>query len=718
MNNKTYLTVVWSKMPVFAVIFALAITINVASAAEIASGPMYSVIELTFSGPSISPSDAPSRDVDFWARFQHESGSPTYKIHGFWDGNGNGGMSGNVFRIRFCPTKAGRWNIVEVFSNKPELNGEKQGDHITVSTSSLHGFWEVDSQSAGGRWYRRSDGSHQYIVGNTMYSFISEMYTDNKPNGSDIAKDIRGNAQYFKKVRFSAIGDRYPHPTDRPFLNSSGSPTNNGDDSHRPNPQWFHKRVDLAVKTAFDHDLIADLIMAAVDVDELRASILAKNNNGDVGPFFKYLVARYGSYPNVWFCLINEGDHGNKNPHFSPSELRAFGIKAKSYMAYPSPLSVHLRAGWSSGLNGPWNDHVIFQSKLKNISSSADAIKSNYSSGGSNKPVVNDELSYQGSGDGHSEGDTIESHLGAFLGGGYGTTGYKSGNKLGQYFAGNFNASSHSSADNLLYLRQKIDSDITFWRLSPTSSSALSGGVRSLAWEGNEYVTGTNGGGTVTANLPSGTWTIKVWDIFAKSEKVISTSATGKVSISAPSSRAGLIHAKRNGSSPTPNPDSITLTLKTGWNLISLPVANSTPVETVLAGIAGKYQALYAFDTAANTYKTYIPGAQGNTFDTINNGVGYWIYMSENASLKLDQVKIGEPVQLVVGWNLVGYTGKNAMEISSALESIEGKYSVVYGYDGSAYKAHIPGSGGELKNMQAGEGFWIYATQNATWDID
>jgi hypothetical protein len=700
----------------------LLITATPALTAEAGRGSVYSVVELVFNGPTLGPSDTPAKDVDFWVRVQHESGSPSYKIHGFWDGDGQGGNRGNVFKVRFCPTRAGRWNIAEVSSNRQELV-QKQGDYITATASNLHGFWEVDTSSPGNRWYKRSDGSHQYIVGNTIYSFISEMYT-NGPNGSDIAKDIKGNAGYFKKVRFSPIGDRYPHPSERPFLTSSGSPTNNGADSHRPNPQWFYKRVDLAVKTAFDLDLIADLIMAAVDVDELRYSISPANNGRDPGPFFKYLIARYGAYPNVWFCLINEGDHGNKTPHFSYGALRDFGVKAKSYMAYPSPLSVHLRANWDSGMNSnpSWNDHVIFQQKLKNISSSADAIRRNYSSGGSNKPVVNDELSYQGSGDGHSEADTIESHLGAFLGGGYGTTGYKSGNKLGQYFAGNFNASQHSSADNLLYMREVIDKNISFWRMAPDSSGVLSGGVRTLGWEGNEYVAGTNGGGTVTANLPSGgTWTVKVYDIFAKSEKVISTSATGKVSIAAPGSRAGIVHVRKNGIAPNPNPNptpqpnELQISLREGWNLVSFPVAESTAVSTILSGIQGKFDALYAYDSSAQTYRTYIPGESGNDLTSVSYGRGYWLYMSEDATLSVPTTGAGRSVSLTSGWNLVGYNGTGPQSTTNALKSIEGKYVAVYGFNGESYRSHLPGEGGDLTQLRPGEGYWIYMDSGATW---
>ena len=164
-------------------------------------------------------------------------------------------------------------------------------------------------------------------------------------------------------------------------------------------------------------------------------------------------------------------------------------------------------------------------------------------------PTVNDELSYEGKGDKHSQHDTIESHLGVFLGGAYGTTGEKPGSKLGQYFRGRFNPTEHTSADNLKYLREIIDEHITFWRMAPDLSifSNLHEDFRGLAWPGREYVLGTNKTHKdIVANLPNGTWTVKRYDIIEKQPKTLSESARGRFTFDAPNSRAVMFHFKRN----------------------------------------------------------------------------------------------------------------------------------------------------------------------------
>jgi hypothetical protein len=294
----------------------------------------------------------------------------------------------------------------------------------------------------------------------------------------------------------------------------------------------------------YDIDIIADLIISAWHTTTLMP---AQNGNNNT-PYLKYIAARYGSYPNVWICLANEWD---RNSTYPSSNIKDWGATMKDLLPYPTPLSVHGYAGdWKTGLNSnpSWNTHVIIQRKRRDLSDGADHNIDNFSTGGSNKPVINDELSYQGAGDDHSEGDTIESLFGAFLGGGYASTGYKEPNKSSQYMWGNFDASQHSAADNLLWVRQKIDEKISFWKMKPVSltHSIFSGadsGFRAMEWPKNEYLLGTDSGQT---------FTVERFDVISKTQSVITTNARGSYTFSAPSSRAALFLFKRNGMDSSP----------------------------------------------------------------------------------------------------------------------------------------------------------------------
>ncbi|MCI0463825.1 MAG: DUF5060 domain-containing protein [Gemmataceae bacterium] len=531
---------------------------------EAGRGSVYAVVEVAFRGPVQTPKDAPARALSFAVRFRHEAGSPEYTVHGFWDGDGKGGTAGDVFKVRFCPTRPGRWALAEVRSSAKELHGQRQGDFVTATPSKHPGFWEVDAEAAGGRWYKRSDGSHPYVVGNTHYSFLSGYGPDGKPSGNDIAVDVAANARYFKKLRFALTGDRYPHPAEKPFLDDEGKPTDAGDYSHRPNPRWFHQRVDRAVRTAYVHDLVADLILCGPDTEDSRATLRAKHNGGDPTPYLRYVAARYGSYPNVWVCLCNEYDI--KTPRYPAADVARFGNAMRGFLPYPTPISVHAsqfpdgKAGrgpaWSAKFDAlpPWNDHQIIQRKLRAIAPATDVIRLTHENpsgkGPRNQPTVNDELSYQGDGDKHTEADTLASHLGAFLGGGYGSTGWKPGNKLGHYFWGKFDPQEHTAALGLKFLRESIENHVAFWKMGPDASAfpGLDPAFRAMAWPGREYVLGTDKAAKgVVANLPAGTWTVRRFDLVTRTETLLTDKASGRYSFDAPDSRAALFHFKKTG---------------------------------------------------------------------------------------------------------------------------------------------------------------------------
>jgi hypothetical protein len=222
-------------------------------------------------------------------------------------------------------------------------------------------------------------------------------------------------------------------------------------------------------------------------------------------------------------------------------------------------MSIHAKPrDWYTELNTtpPWHDHVIIQEKIKTLPVAADWVSRNHALGG-HVPVIDDELAYEGAGDGWSEADVIESHLGAFLGGGYGTTGHKPGNKQGHYFWGNFKPSEHRAADNLAWLRKVIDENVTFWRMVPAHGPDAGGkalsifanlrpGFRAMEWPGNEYVLGTNQAQKgVQADLPAGTWRITIYEVIGKQRSVLSEEAAGRFTFDAPDSRAVLVHVQR-----------------------------------------------------------------------------------------------------------------------------------------------------------------------------
>jgi hypothetical protein len=163
---------------------------------------------------------------------------------------------------------------------------------------------------------------------------------------------------------------------------------------------------------------------------------------------------------------------------------------------------------------------------------------------------------------------------------------------------------------------------------------------------------------------------------------------------------------------------SSTIGIKTGWNLISLPVKPATTsIGTVLSGIDGSYEAVYAF--TGTQYESYIPGEAGNTLTNIDAGRGYWVYAVKEAALNVEGATPSTGIQLRDGWNLVGFNSTSPLDADKALSSIAGKYDAVYAFNSTTngYQSYIPGQAGDLSRFEPGRGYWIYASSSVTWTL-
>lgn len=518
--------------------------------AVMARAALYELVQLDFKGPEQTPSDTPARDIELSVTFRHEEGSDL-RMLGFWDGDGAGGSTGNVFRVRFTPTLPGRWRLADVASNDPQLDDQHEGRVVMVEDRMANaGFWISNDDAASGRWFQRSDGSHPYILGNTHYTFLSEM-AGAEVGGNDIVSDVRGNARYFNKLRFSVANAWNPDPNVASFFDDDGQPTNDGTWSHRPNPSWFHDRTDRAVAAAYERDLIADLILVPPTDGAARRAL--KGDNAEV--YLRYVAARYGAFPNVWITLGNEiirlPERGVE-VGYSVDEVIDLGQRLQRWLPYPTPVSKHDPGRWDPELitDPQWFDHVTVFAKRRTLPEAADFIRRNHRVV-SDAPVINDEQSYEGAGDDHTTTDTIAAHVGAFVGGGYGTTGYKSEYKESQYFWGGFDPAEHQSAEHLRWLRTAIDDRVRFWRLESTEVNVAfdqaDDGWRALASEaGDEYVLGTNSRRTdVRARLGAGQWQVTLLDPIAMASTELDREASGEFRFDTPESSAALFHFRR-----------------------------------------------------------------------------------------------------------------------------------------------------------------------------
>ncbi|HSH01788.1 MAG TPA: VCBS repeat-containing protein [Anaerolineae bacterium] len=82
----------------------------------------------------------------------------------------------------------------------------------------------------------------------------------------------------------------------------------------------------------------------------------------------------------------------------------------------------------------------------------------------------------------------------------------------------------------------------------------------------------------------------------------------------------------------------------TGWNLFGYPILETRPITTALASIDGQYTSVYHYDANSSQWLIYDTpvinahpnyAALVNTLDTLDFGLGYWLYATEPITLFL-----------------------------------------------------------------------------------
>ena len=159
-----------------------------------------------------------------------------------------------------------------------------------------------------------------------------------------------------------------------------------------------------------------------------------------------------------------------------------------------------------------------------------------------------------------------------------------------------------------------------------------------------------------------------------------------------------------------------TLSLTTGWNLISFPLQpTDTAITAVLNGISSNYSIVWAYD-AVNGWKKYQPGKPSD-LTTMEAGKGYWIKMNQSGTLSLTgQSASSQTIPLKTGWNLVGWNKTTPTSVADALTNISSITSIVWAYDALAgWKKYQPSKPSDLSDFTSGLGFWVKVNADIDW---
>ncbi len=167
--------------------------------------------------------------------------------------------------------------------------------------------------------------------------------------------------------------------------------------------------------------------------------------------------------------------------------------------------------------------------------------------------------------------------------------------------------------------------------------------------------------------------------------------------------------------------------LTSGFNLVSLPcTVKNNSLENILSSIASELVSVHTYDTTNLTdrWKSYNPSLPSwaiSDLSTASVGSGYWINMNSEKNLVMNcAIEKPNSISLYTGWNLVAYRSNESKNTSLALSTIDGKYSIIYGFNATSqnYRIYEPNLGNNTLNiLEPDKGYWINATSSVSWFI-
>ena len=168
-----------------------------------------------------------------------------------------------------------------------------------------------------------------------------------------------------------------------------------------------------------------------------------------------------------------------------------------------------------------------------------------------------------------------------------------------------------------------------------------------------------------------------------------------------------------SGSEPTIH----ILPINSNWNLISISGGSgTTAIEDALASIIDEVISVWAYENGS--WLVYDP-ANPDSSDLleVEPGQGLWVNMSVDSELTIPGEIPADGIDLSVGWNLVGFSSPDSLDIADAIYSIEGNVDSVWAYQNGQWLVYDPQNPdySDLVTMDPGYGYWIKMSSSSVW---
>ena len=337
----------------------------------------WGVFEVTVSGPK---DGNPFTEREFTGVFKGENEEK--KVFGFYDGDG-------VYKLRFMPSFEGEYT----YETRGNFPGAETSGSFTVTPAGEHNHGPV--HVINGCHFAYEDMTPYYSMGTTCYVWEHQPDEIYEQTLKELDKG------YFNKMRFCVFPKHYIHnfkdPVTFPY---EGTPVDNSGlseetftyevdfsgndwDFTRFNPEHF-RRVERAILDLQERGIEADLIVMH-PYDRWGFSAMTREQD-DL--YWKYVIARFSAYRNVWWSLANEYDLLRKK---TPADWEHYADLLCKLDPYRRLRGIHNCIAFYDHTR-PWITHASLQRQdlYRHVEYTAD-YRTRWA-----KPIVWDEIAYEG----------------------------------------------------------------------------------------------------------------------------------------------------------------------------------------------------------------------------------------------------------------------------------------------------------------------------------
>lgn len=303
-------------------------------------------------------------------------------VDGFYDGNG-------IYKVRFMPSFEGEYTFT-IDGNFGE--GASGGFIVTAPSGENHG----PVRTAYTYHFVYEDGTPYYSIGTTCY--VWDLQSDERIEETFASLEMSA----FNKIRFCVFPKHYDYNLGEPrsypyegtpmdssvltrenFGQYSGKKEGNHFDLSRFNPEHF-RHIEKLILRLRDMGIEADLIVMH-PYDRWGFSQMTRDEDAQ---YWKYVLARFSAYRNVWWSLANEYDLFE---HKTIEDWEGYAKIIAEKDPYNHLTSIHNCIPFYDH-HRPWITHCSIQRQdLYKTAELVNEWRATYK-----KPIVLDEIAYEG----------------------------------------------------------------------------------------------------------------------------------------------------------------------------------------------------------------------------------------------------------------------------------------------------------------------------------